>query len=234
MKLVPVEDPRVVDDLAALVGRLAWSLKNAKPDSDLPAQALDYLKRMRVQGSPLREAGGTAAPQPTTDIVQIPCKTLELVKAILDDECEGRSLHLTPQCDGWKAKTLVDEALAAAPAPQPDVQRLMKLAHDYAHEFGVAAGSMRPDREQEKKAADAEDALEAALREALAAPVAPQQVDALAEVYRLAANMNVKMPAGVRDSAAFRAGALAMRSAIADAIAAQSEAQHDGAKPTGG
>lgn len=60
MKLVPVEDPRAMDDLAALVGRLAHSLKNAVPDSELPAQALDYLKRSRLQGSALREGGDHA------------------------------------------------------------------------------------------------------------------------------------------------------------------------------
>lgn len=44
-----------VDELAAIVRRLAHSLKNAKPDSDLPTRAMDYLKKNGIQGSPLRD-----------------------------------------------------------------------------------------------------------------------------------------------------------------------------------
>ena len=47
----------VVDDLSALVRQLAHRLGKAAPDSDLPARALDYLKRKGLQGSPLRNAG---------------------------------------------------------------------------------------------------------------------------------------------------------------------------------
>ncbi len=43
-----------VDDLAALVRRLARSLSKAAPDNDLPAKAVDYLQRKCLQGSPLR------------------------------------------------------------------------------------------------------------------------------------------------------------------------------------
>ena len=49
---------RVVDDLSALVRQLAHRLGKAAPDSDLPAKALDYLKRMGLQGSPLRKTKG--------------------------------------------------------------------------------------------------------------------------------------------------------------------------------
>lgn len=47
-------DAAVVDDLADLVRRLAHSLRRAKPDNDLPEKALDYLRRMGLQRSPLR------------------------------------------------------------------------------------------------------------------------------------------------------------------------------------
>ena len=43
-----------VDDLSALVRRLVHSLSKAAPEHDLPAKALDYLKRKGLQGSPLR------------------------------------------------------------------------------------------------------------------------------------------------------------------------------------
>ena len=46
---------RVTDDLAALVRRLAHSLRKAAPGNDLPEKALDYLKRESLQGSPLRD-----------------------------------------------------------------------------------------------------------------------------------------------------------------------------------
>lgn len=47
---------RVTDDLAALVRRLANSLRKAAPDNDLSSEALDYLTRTGLQGSPLRDA----------------------------------------------------------------------------------------------------------------------------------------------------------------------------------
>lgn len=46
---------RVTDDLATLVQRLARRLRKAAPDSELPGQATDYLRRNGLQGSPLRE-----------------------------------------------------------------------------------------------------------------------------------------------------------------------------------
>lgn len=44
----------VVDDLKTLVIRLAYSLRKAAPDNDLPAQALDYVRRKGLYTSPLR------------------------------------------------------------------------------------------------------------------------------------------------------------------------------------
>jgi hypothetical protein len=50
------EDGRA-GDLSMLVRQLVHSLKKAKPDSDLAARAVDYLKRKGLAGSPLRAAG---------------------------------------------------------------------------------------------------------------------------------------------------------------------------------
>lgn len=44
-----------VDDMAAIVRRLAHSLRQAAPGNDLPEKALDYLKRAGVPTSVLRE-----------------------------------------------------------------------------------------------------------------------------------------------------------------------------------
>lgn len=54
-----------VDDLAALVRRLARSLRKAAPDNDLPDQALDYLRRHGLTGEILRAtlAAGSQAVQ---------------------------------------------------------------------------------------------------------------------------------------------------------------------------
>ena len=54
-------DLPMVGDLAMLVARLARKLLKATPADELPAQALDYLNRNGLKGSPLREvgAGGT-------------------------------------------------------------------------------------------------------------------------------------------------------------------------------
>lgn len=45
----------IVDDLSALTRRLVHHLAKAAPESDLPAQAIDYLKRKCLQGSPMRD-----------------------------------------------------------------------------------------------------------------------------------------------------------------------------------
>lgn len=45
-----------LDEMAMLIRRLVHSLRIAKPDSELPAQALDYLSRKGLQGTPLRES----------------------------------------------------------------------------------------------------------------------------------------------------------------------------------
>ncbi|MBK8772271.1 MAG: hypothetical protein IPM06_17865 [Rhizobiales bacterium] len=49
------EDLQGVGGLAMLVAKLARSLRKAAPDHDLPAMAMDYLRREELCGSPLRE-----------------------------------------------------------------------------------------------------------------------------------------------------------------------------------
>jgi hypothetical protein len=51
----PAQDENQVDDLAALVRQLVYSLKKSQPDSDLAKRAMDYLVRQGLQGSPLRD-----------------------------------------------------------------------------------------------------------------------------------------------------------------------------------
>ncbi len=50
-------DLPMVGDLAMLVARLARKLRKATPADELPAQALDYLNRNGLKGSPLRKVG---------------------------------------------------------------------------------------------------------------------------------------------------------------------------------
>jgi hypothetical protein len=59
-----IENTRnTMGDLAMLTKRLAQALREAAPDNELPAQALDYMTRTRTDGSPYRKvgAGGTAS-----------------------------------------------------------------------------------------------------------------------------------------------------------------------------
>lgn len=52
-----------MDDMPALIRRLVHALRKAAPEHDLPAKALDYLKRHGLQGSPLRDVAAPAATQ---------------------------------------------------------------------------------------------------------------------------------------------------------------------------
>lgn len=52
----------VADDLSTLVTRLAHALHNAAPGNDMPAKALDYLRRQGLEPSPLREVAIRANP----------------------------------------------------------------------------------------------------------------------------------------------------------------------------
>lgn len=54
-----IELRATVGDLSALVRRLVQTLTKAAPDNDLPAKAMDYLKRKGLQGSPLRDQGAS-------------------------------------------------------------------------------------------------------------------------------------------------------------------------------
>lgn len=50
----PACSTATLDDLSMLIRQLAHSLKKARPDSELPDRAVDYLARHGLQGSPLR------------------------------------------------------------------------------------------------------------------------------------------------------------------------------------
>ena len=53
-----IENTRgAMGDLAMLVARLARKLRKAAPADELPVQALDYLNRNGLKGSPLRKVG---------------------------------------------------------------------------------------------------------------------------------------------------------------------------------
>jgi hypothetical protein len=54
----PSRDGRL-DDMAALIRRLVLALRRSAPGNALSDQALDYLHRKGLQGSPLRQARGT-------------------------------------------------------------------------------------------------------------------------------------------------------------------------------
>ena len=63
MRELEVEKRRLKDqasDMSMLIARLARALAKADPTSELPAGAIDYLKRNGLQGSPLRADDATA------------------------------------------------------------------------------------------------------------------------------------------------------------------------------
>ena len=56
-------DP-TMDDLAHLVRRLAHSLRKAAPDNEMPEKALDYLRRVGLEASILRDSKEASKPMP--------------------------------------------------------------------------------------------------------------------------------------------------------------------------
>ena len=62
-------DLPMVGDLAMLVARLARKLRKATPADELPAQALDYLNRNGLKGSPLRKVGAGRATTVTREMI---------------------------------------------------------------------------------------------------------------------------------------------------------------------
>lgn len=59
-----------LENLSALVVRLARALKKAQPSSPLPGQAIAYLQRKGLAGSPLRDAD--QAPRASMSISRAP------------------------------------------------------------------------------------------------------------------------------------------------------------------
>lgn len=62
-------DLPMVGDLAMLVARLARKLRKAAPADELPAQALDYLNRNGLNGSPLRKVGAGETATVTREMI---------------------------------------------------------------------------------------------------------------------------------------------------------------------
>lgn len=85
-----------VDDLAMLVRRLVRKLEKECPGTDLVPQALDYLHRKGLAGSPLREASqpaqGERTPKPFPHVC---CKT--------PSECRRENACL----DGWNCAAAI-------------------------------------------------------------------------------------------------------------------------------
>jgi hypothetical protein len=78
----PTSGP-LVDDLRAMVIRLARALRKAAPDNDLPKQATDYLTRKGIGMNPLR---APVAPKAETVAVQ---EALDKVRDIWLDWCDN-------------------------------------------------------------------------------------------------------------------------------------------------
>lgn len=75
----PAAPATPVDDLAALVKQLVQALRKAAPNHVLPAQALDYLRRQGLLGSPLR----VASAEPAVDAAaEFPAMTDELASIL--------------------------------------------------------------------------------------------------------------------------------------------------------
>ncbi len=55
-------EPLDLENLSSLVARLARALKKAQPGHPLPAQAMAYLQRKGLAGSPLRSADKSEPP----------------------------------------------------------------------------------------------------------------------------------------------------------------------------
>ena len=57
-------EPMDLENLSSLVARLARALKKAQPGHPLPGQAMAYLQRKGLAGSPLRSEGADLPPSP--------------------------------------------------------------------------------------------------------------------------------------------------------------------------
>ena len=107
-------DLPMAGDLAMLVARLARKLRKASPADELPAQALDYLNRNGLKGSPMREVGAgetavtremiTAAHGVTleTGYVVLSARLLERIYRAMDEVRHNAQVHGRPAvpCNG--------------------------------------------------------------------------------------------------------------------------------------
>lgn len=104
-----------LDEMAMLVRRLVHSLKRIKPDSELPAQAMDYLRRHGLQGSPLRESPTQETPADLVGALQ------DKVHADSGPFRAGRAVKETPAVPACE-KT-------GAPAPAPERTGYERMFH---------------------------------------------------------------------------------------------------------
>jgi len=98
-----------VDDLAMLVRKLAHSLRKAAPGHALPDQAVDYLRRHHLDGSPLRDA--TPSPAVSAEPVALTEYDISVLSA-------GLNPHRTI-VEGNQARAVLQRLADALAQPQP-------------------------------------------------------------------------------------------------------------------
>jgi hypothetical protein len=107
-----------VDDMATLIRRLARALQKAAPEHDLPAKALDYLKRKRLDASPLRAAAPLPGELPD-EREAFETWAISTGLAYRDEHGHGVCFyaadHREPSWQGWNAR-------AALSAHQPEAK----------------------------------------------------------------------------------------------------------------
>lgn len=105
----PADQAASVEDLAMLVRRLVSKLEKECPGTDLAPQALDYLKRVGLQGSPLRAAPQQSlAPAAEVDMLHFNAQRLRNVAALVGVTVDGDHAHV----DGVRGALLGQIAFA--------------------------------------------------------------------------------------------------------------------------
>lgn len=133
-------------DLAALVKRLARELRKAKPGNEMSDQAMDYLKRQGLLGSPLRDALALEAPAAGVQAVRdgwklVPMEpTAEMVAAACRDHGYPggtRSVYVL----GYRSMLAAAPQASAAPAPAEPAAAILFENEDGRHAVWQGAGS---------------------------------------------------------------------------------------------
>jgi hypothetical protein len=100
----------MVGDLAMLVARLSRKLRKATPADDLPAQALDYLNRNGLRGSPLREVGADGTATVTREMIT----AAQNDHNVLDHSEDILDMVKDPPLAGGDATRTAEDSLSAA------------------------------------------------------------------------------------------------------------------------